>query len=214
MVHFLFFEFAFKYMDFSDTMKFFANKTFKQLLSLYLMLSVYCARHRKNAAIGESYVKPRSQHCWNTFLQFTNADDLHFKQHLCISWACFEFVYNLVRLSLSQIPHQTVQAVPSCPLPMEKKVAMCLHKLGIGGALHHTTTLYGVKVSTIYCIFWQFVKALVDQNSTFIKWPKVGIELGAVKSASEEKQGFSKFFNAIDATHINMKLIFGKVHSH
>ncbi|MCO5597892.1 hypothetical protein L7F22_051977 [Adiantum nelumboides] len=173
-------------------------------------------RQRKPSAIGEWYVKPRNAHFWQTFFQYTEGDAICFEENLKIPRSCFEFICNLLHADLQQkpIPTQIAEAVPTRILPVDKKVAMSLHLLGIGGPIHNIANIYSLGHSTVSRVFRQFIMALLKHRATFIHWPRSLEEMQRVKDGFEEKQGFPYCCGALDVTHINMELPEGEAHAH
>ncbi|KAI5073910.1 hypothetical protein GOP47_0011923 [Adiantum capillus-veneris] len=186
------------------------------VIHLCLAASALAQRHRKSSAVGVWYVKPRSRHFWQTFLQYTHGDEVRFEENARIPRSCFSFFCNLVANDLQQkpIPLQIAEAVPSRVLSVKRKVAMSLHLLGIGGPVHNVANMYGMGRSTVSRVFRQFITAIVKHKSSFIHWPRTPLELEQVKRGFEAKQGFPNCCGAIDVTHINMDLPPGEVQAH
>ncbi|MCO5586302.1 hypothetical protein L7F22_040241 [Adiantum nelumboides] len=178
------------------------------MINLYVATCSLAQRHRKSSAIGVWYVKPRSRHFWQTFLQYTQGDEVCIKENARIPRSCFSYICNLVAADLQQkpIPLQIGEAVPSRILSVKRKVVMSLHLLGIGGPIHNVANMYGMGHSIVSRVFCQFIAAIVKHKSTFIHWPRAPLELEQVKRGFEAKQGFPNCCGAIDVTHINMDL--------
>ncbi|MCO5575250.1 hypothetical protein L7F22_029050 [Adiantum nelumboides] len=178
------------------------------MIHLCVAASALAQRQRKSFAVKVWYVKPRSRHFWQTFLQYTQGDEVRFEENARIPRSCFSFVCRLVAVDLQQkpIPLQIAEVVPSRVLSVKRKVAVSLHLLGIGGHVHNIANMYGMGHSTVSRVFRQFIAAIVKHKSTFIHWPKTPLELEQVKRGFEAKQGFPKCCGAIDVTHINMDL--------
>ncbi|MCO5606483.1 hypothetical protein L7F22_060671 [Adiantum nelumboides] len=164
----------------------------------------FVARRRKNSALGVWYIKQRSHH----FFDYTEQDDIRFEENSRIPWSCVEYVCDLVSDDLQQgpIPVRIVEAVPSRPLSVKKKVAMSLHLLRIGAPIHNVANTYDMGRSTVGRVFWQFITAMFRHRSTLIHWPRTPQELQHVKDGFESKQGFPNCCGALDVTHISMEL--------
>lgn len=91
---------------------------------------------------------------------------------------------------------------------------MSLHRLGVGGPLHHVASLYGVGKSTLCKVFRDFIRAILKHRNRFISWPNNASRLQAIKDGFEEKQGFPNCCGALDVTHINIELLYGETHVH
>ncbi|MCO5571151.1 hypothetical protein L7F22_024887 [Adiantum nelumboides] len=171
-------------------------------------------RVRKASAEGLWYVKPRSRHFWCTFFNYTEGDDIRFEENIGIPQTCYLYICDLLRFDLQQknIPLQILEDVPSRALTVEKKVAMSLHYLDVGGPAHNIANTYGLGLSTVSRVFCQFIGAMMKHRSKFIHWPRTTIDLQQFKDGFEAKQGFPNCCGALDVTHINMDLPCGEAH--
>ncbi|MCO5566649.1 hypothetical protein L7F22_020326 [Adiantum nelumboides] len=163
-----------------------AKHAYEQALAVVVMTAqcnfatcTLSQRRRKPSAIGEWYVKPRSAHFSQTFFQYTEGDAIRFEENLKIPRSCFEFICNLLHDDLQQKPItiQIAEAVPTRILPVDKKVAMSLHLLGIGGPIHNIANIYSLGHSTVSRVFRQFIMALLKHRATFIHWPRSSEEM-------------------------------------
>ncbi|MCO5562824.1 hypothetical protein L7F22_016459 [Adiantum nelumboides] len=92
-----------------------------------------------------------------------SGDNIQSEENFRIPRSCFAYLCDLLRSDLQQksIPQQIVEAVPSRTISVEKKVAMSLHLLGVGGPVHNVVNTYDLGRSTVGRVLRQFVAAML-----------------------------------------------------
>ncbi|MCO5590796.1 hypothetical protein L7F22_044771 [Adiantum nelumboides] len=186
-----------------------------QVLSVIPILwasAAICKRARyevSNGDIGPSwYMKPRSTiHWWNHFVFHTEADDERWQEMFRMPYTLFTSLVTLVGDDIRQqaIPQQLAR-IPGRVWSTEKKVAMAILLLASGNRQHHIANTFGCGRSIVSRFLYQFVRALVRNDSSKICWPSTEGKMQDIKEGFRAMRGLANCCGAIDCTHILMNL--------
>lgn len=90
-------------------------------------------------------------------------------------------------------------------IPIKKRVAIALWRLGTGECYRSTSITFGVGKCTALDIVHDFVRALYRVREDYISFPSNGRELGYVMRKFEIKHGLPQVAGVIDGCHIKVK---------
>ena len=90
-------------------------------------------------------------------------------------------------------------------IPIEKRVAIALWRLGTGKCYRSTSITFGFGKCTALDIVHDFVLALYSVREDYISFPSNGRELRHVMRKSETKHGLPQVAGVIDGCHIKIK---------
>ena len=146
-------------------------------------------RERRNRA----WVYPRNQH-W--FEKISRNPALHgfWKEHFRLNLDSF---HELCRILSPAKGDTRLRAA----IPVEKRVAIGLWRLGTGESYRSTTVAFFVGKCTALNIVHDFVQALFQVREDFISFPPNGQELGNVMRKFEVKHRLPQVAGIIDGSH-------------
>eukprot|EP01018_Ginkgo_biloba_P041125 Gb_15856 [translate_table: standard] len=101
-------------------------------------------------------------------------------------------------------------SIKSRVLSIEKQVAIAILILAIGMTMLTISELFGCGKSTVIKVVKKFVFSLKKQASNLIQWPTSLTSLHQIKEGFCLKQGFPNCCGVIDATHIQMDLLYNE----
>ncbi|XP_068680624.1 uncharacterized protein [Montipora foliosa] len=90
-------------------------------------------------------------------------------------------------------------------VPIEKRVAIGLWRLGTGESYRSTSITFGVGKCTALNIVHDFIRALFHVREDYISFPTNGRELGNVMNKFELKYGLPQVTGVIDGSHVKIK---------
>ena len=90
-------------------------------------------------------------------------------------------------------------------VPIEKRVAIGLWRLGTGESYRSTSITFGVGKCTALNIAHEFIRALFHVREDYICFPSNGRELGNVMNKFELKYGLPQVAGVIDGSHVKIK---------
>ena len=139
------------------------------------------------------WVRNRSQ----AFTEIISAwDDREWKKNFRVSRATFRYLCNELR---GKLRHESTFRET---VPVEKRVAIALWRLGTNVEYRTISHLFGVGVSTACIIVHEVCTAIVESLlHRYVKTP-VGAEAADIIAGFEEKWGFPQCFGAVDGSHI------------
>lgn len=90
-------------------------------------------------------------------------------------------------------------------IPIDRRVAMTLWRLGTAESYRSTAVTFGVGKCTALNIFHEYFQALFQIRENYISFPPNGLELDRVIQTLELKHGLPQVAGVIDGTHIKIK---------
>lgn len=123
-------------------------------------------------------------------------DDLEWKRNFRISRRTFRYLCNELGTKLQH--YSPIRET----IPVEKRIAIALWRLGTNVEYRTISHLFGVGMSTVCIVVHEVCKVIVDSLlSKYIRIPH-GNDAMEVVRGFEERWGFPQCFGAVDGTHI------------
>ena len=145
------------------------------------------------------WVYPRNQ-LW--FEEINRNPSMHCfcKDHFRMNLDSFREIFRVLQPFLAKRDTRFREAIP-----IEKRVAIALWRLGTGEKYRSTAVTFGVGKCTALNIVHEFVQALFQIRENYISFPLNGRELDQVKQKFELKHDLPQVAGVIDGTHIKIK---------
>ena len=165
-----------------------------------MMMSVmFMTMTRRNGQQrGRAWVLPRPQN-WFGNLLASPALNLMWKEHFRVTCKTFEYICDLVRLSL-QKQHTRLRA----PVSVEEIVGLALWRLATGSSYKSCGLQFGLGKSTAKIICSEFENAILELKDRFITFPLTNNGIQNKIDRFEELYDIPKIVGAIDGCHIEI----------
>ena len=124
----------------------------------------------------------------------------HWKQHFRVSRRTFDLICQMLAPDLSREDTRLRRAVP-----LEKRVAVALWRLGTGNVFCATAITFGIGKATTIEICHEFSDAINSGKGEFIKFPITQDEEEQNIRKFQDKVNFPQVVGAIDGTHVSIK---------
>ena len=145
-----------------------------------------------------AWVHPRPQHYFEELL-VNNQLDFQLKLHFRVDRETFEFICHLVAPDIRREDTNFREAVP-----VEKRVAASLWKLGTGESYRSAGVSFGSGTSTTFYVTESFMDALQSYLYDFIIFPESEEETRRQIAKFAAKSDFPQIVGAIDGTCIKL----------
>lgn len=164
------------------------------------LLMALALRHRR-ARINRRriWVYPRPQHWLEEML---NNRVLHslWKKHFRVSRGTFDYICGIVSHDIQRQNTRLRRAIP-----VQKRVAVALWRLGSGNSFRSTAITFGIGKASAVKICHSFSEAINRSMNEFISLPADENEVKETINRFEEKVNFPQVVGAIDGTHVEIK---------
>ena len=122
------------------------------------------------------------------------------KRHFRVSRGTFDYFCGIVSLDIQRQNTRFRQAIP-----VQKRVAIALWRLGLGNSYRSTAITFGIGKSSAIKICHSFSEAINRRKNDFISLPVREDDIKETISKFEEKLNFPHVVGAIDGTHVEIK---------
>ena len=173
----------------------------KAVLSTMMLISRTHQRvlHRRRINRPRVWVYPRDQR-WFGEIHRNPAMHGFFREHFRMSFDSFQALCRILSPFMAKRNTRFRAAVP-----IEKRVAIGLWRLGTGESYRSTSITFGVGKCTALNIAHEFIRALFHVREDYICFPSNGRELGNVMNKFELKYGLPQVAGVIDGSHVKIK---------
>ena len=155
---------------------------------------------RERAALRrQAWVYPRPQEWFEEMYRNRNLEAL-WKKHFRVTRDTFDYICQLIEGDLQKEDTRLRKAVP-----VYKRVAVALWRLGSGNSYRTTGITFGLGKSTVIKICNEFTRVIIRRKDVFIKFPvdeeDVTLAIRRMKSIA----GLPNVIGAIDGSHVQIK---------
>ena len=166
---------------------------------LFMALTLRLRQARRIRNRRRMWAYPRPQHWLEEML---NNRVLHslWKKHFRVSRGTFDYICGIVSRDIQRQNTRLRQAIP-----VQKRVAVALWRLGSGNSFRSTAITFGIGKSSAVKICHSFSEAINRRMNDFISFPVEENEVRETISKFEEKVNFPQVVGAIDGTHVEIK---------
>ena len=171
----------------------------RQFLHRRRMFLARLLRARRVRRIRRVWVYPRPQHWLEEMLNNRALNSL-WKRHFRVSRGTFDYICGIVSLDIQRQNTRFRQAIP-----VQKRVAIALWRLGSGNSYRSTAITFGIGKSSAIKICHSFSEAINRRKNDFISLPVHEDDIKETISKFEEKLDFPHVVGAIDGTHVEIK---------
>lgn len=163
---------------------------------MFLARALTARRVRRNCRV---WVYPQLQ-LWLEEMLNNRALNSLWKRHFKVSRGTFDYICGMVSLDIQRQNTCFRQAIP-----VQKRVAIALWRLGTGNSYRSTAITFGIGKSSAIKICHSFSEAMNRRENDFISLPAHEDDVKETISKFEEKLNFPHVVGAIDGTHVEIK---------